>query len=171
MAVFNTVNTPDIVKKLFEMYYAYNFNLSYQSLTSYAAREKLRNLKNNEPEFWDELTRQEGEEKDDGGMELDDEARLDGLPEGDDTDVPCSSVVADILSGDIHTGFKEPVRALTSKGEAKTMDFVVDMVHEEVGNDCENLADAVELGWERRKKKTNSSYSHSFWYHHNDDKS
>jgi hypothetical protein len=32
------------------------FNLSYQSLTSFTAREKLRNLKSTNPEFWQELT-------------------------------------------------------------------------------------------------------------------
>ncbi|KAG1724689.1 uncharacterized protein EDB91DRAFT_1087362 [Suillus paluster] len=38
---FMTVNKPDIVKK---------------SLTSYAVREKLRNLKVDDPQFWEELT-------------------------------------------------------------------------------------------------------------------
>ncbi|KAG2067098.1 hypothetical protein BDR04DRAFT_1159526 [Suillus decipiens] len=117
---FSTVNTPDIVKKSFEMCCVRSFNLSYQSLTSYAAQEKLRNLKNNEPEFWDKLIKQtEEEEKDDYGIDiLKDEAELDGLPEGDDTDVLCSSVIADMLSGNTHTGFEKPVGVLTSKGEA-----------------------------------------------------
>lgn len=147
------------------------FNLSYQSLTSYTAREKLRNLKNDEPEFWDELTRQTGEKAKDGdGIEvLGDEAELDGLPEGDDTDVLCSSVIADMLSGNIHTGSERPVGVLTSKGEVETMDFVVDVVPEAEGNDCENLEDAMELGQGRRKKKANSLYSHSFWHHHDDE--
>lgn len=147
------------------------FNLSYQSLTSYTAQEKLRNLKNDEPEFWDELTRQTGEKAKDGdGIEvLGDEAELDGLPEGDDTDVLCSSVIADMLSGNIHTGSERPVGVLTSKGEVETMDFVVDVVPEAEGNDCENLEDAMELGQGRRKKKANSLYSHSFWHHHDDE--
>ena len=32
------------------------FNLSYESLTSFNARETLRNLKTMNPEFWAELT-------------------------------------------------------------------------------------------------------------------
>jgi hypothetical protein len=31
------------------------FNLSYQSLTSFTARKKLHNLKSTNPEFWQEL--------------------------------------------------------------------------------------------------------------------
>jgi hypothetical protein len=73
-----------------------------------------------------------------------------------------------MLSGNIHAGSERPVGVLTSKGEVETMDFVVDVVPEE-GNDCENLEDAVELGWGRRKKKANSLYSHSFWRHHDDE--
>ncbi|KAG1872308.1 hypothetical protein DFJ58DRAFT_635311, partial [Suillus subalutaceus] len=53
---FTTVNKSDIVKKAFEMCHVHTFNLSFESLTSYAVREKLRSLKVDDPQFWDELT-------------------------------------------------------------------------------------------------------------------
>jgi hypothetical protein len=37
-----------------------NFDLSYDSLISYEARQKLRGLKTTDPEFWAELTQRTG---------------------------------------------------------------------------------------------------------------
>ena len=74
----------------FEKCEAAGFNLSYKSLTSFEAREELRQLKEKEPELWHELTRfdqskdlpasgssvQEDEEVSDEGEDELDMARL-----------------------------------------------------------------------------------------------
>lgn len=148
------------------------FNLSYQSLTSYSAREKLRNLKQDNPEFWNELTCQNQDQMKDGDdiETLGDEGEL-GSPDGvvlDDTDVSCSSVIADMLSGIIRAGNEKPFGALTSNGEAETMEFMVDTAAE-VKDNVDDNTDTADLGRGRRKKKANSLYSHSFWRHHDED--
>lgn len=41
--------------QVFDMCHVRTFNLMYESLTSHAVREKLNNLKVEDPQFWDEL--------------------------------------------------------------------------------------------------------------------
>jgi hypothetical protein len=45
-----------------------DFNLSYDCLTGYAVRDKLRNLKKTDPEFWKELTAASVPEPTDGNQ-------------------------------------------------------------------------------------------------------
>ncbi|KAG1783144.1 hypothetical protein EV702DRAFT_931796, partial [Suillus placidus] len=53
---FQTINKPEIVKKAFEMCTIRGFNLLFECLVGFQARDRLRNLKNTDPKFWKELT-------------------------------------------------------------------------------------------------------------------
>ncbi|PPR06566.1 hypothetical protein CVT24_001800 [Panaeolus cyanescens] len=53
---YNVINRPDLVKKAFEGCKVRSWDLSYECLTSFRAREKLRNLKHENPQFWAELS-------------------------------------------------------------------------------------------------------------------
>ncbi|CAK5283597.1 unnamed protein product [Mycena citricolor] len=52
---FQIISDAELVKKAFALCQAGAFNLSYESLTSFEIRERLRNLKANDPDFWEEL--------------------------------------------------------------------------------------------------------------------
>ncbi|KAF6742214.1 hypothetical protein DFP72DRAFT_752719, partial [Ephemerocybe angulata] len=51
------VNKPELVKKAFEgcVVPGRNIDLSYEKLTSFEVRERLRNMKNEDPAFYKEL--------------------------------------------------------------------------------------------------------------------
>ncbi|KAG1749219.1 hypothetical protein EDB19DRAFT_1904732 [Suillus lakei] len=165
------INKPDIVKKAFEMRHVHTFNLSYKSLTSYAVQEKLRNLKVNDPQFWEELTSHAPQEmkdsttsKNENESEIPGEAvEIYGADPSDDTNVPCASIIADMLGNAPSVEGVEKLNGrLISNTEAESMEFAVDVED----TDCE--PDQVALGRGKRKKKANTLYSHRFWRHHDD---
>ncbi|KAG1793278.1 uncharacterized protein HD556DRAFT_1443709 [Suillus plorans] len=171
---FTTVDKSDIVKKAFEMCRVRTFNLLYESLTSYAVREKLRNLKVDDPQFWDELTSHTPQEtKDSTPTEnendteiLGEAAETDSTDPSNDTDVPCVSVIADML-GNVSSvqGVEKLNERLISRADAESMEFVVDIG---AVKDTDYKPDTqVVLGRGKRKKKENTLYSHLFWCHHN----
>ncbi|KAJ6574268.1 hypothetical protein B0H19DRAFT_1063250 [Mycena capillaripes] len=49
------INDADLVKQSFKSCRAKKWDLSYECLTGFEARETLRRLKDTDPEFWDEL--------------------------------------------------------------------------------------------------------------------
>ncbi|PPR08042.1 hypothetical protein CVT24_010841, partial [Panaeolus cyanescens] len=55
---YNAINNTALVKKAFENSSVRSWNLSYESLTSFAAREHLRNLRHTDNDFWMELSRE-----------------------------------------------------------------------------------------------------------------
>ncbi|PPQ81023.1 hypothetical protein CVT24_013292 [Panaeolus cyanescens] len=55
---YNVINDRALVKKAFENSAVRGWNLSYESLTGFEAREHLRNLRHTDPEFWAELTQE-----------------------------------------------------------------------------------------------------------------
>src|ERR1700732_3449514 len=75
-----------------------NFNMSYESLTGYDARQKLRDLKKTDLEFWDQLTRKAVLEVDIPAKECiaENEDAADTLFE-DDSDLPCDTIIANVL--------------------------------------------------------------------------
>lgn len=155
------------------MCHVHTFNLSYESLTSYAVREKLRSLKVDDPQFWDELTSHAPQETEDSTPtenENDTEilgkaVETDGTDPSDDTDVPCASVIANML-GNVSSvqGVEKLNGRLILKADAESMEFAVDIGAVEDA-DCEPDTQ-VALGRGKRKKKENTLYSHQFWYHH-----
>ena len=149
-----------------------SFNLSYESLTGYPVREKLRSLKINDPQFWEELTCHVAKETEDGVVvnKLEapgEEADLDCTDPSDDTDVSCASVIADMLGEAPSMQVEKLNGGLASKAEAESMDFAVDAAVD-MAKHCERQPDEAALGRGRRQKKVNSLYSQKFWRHHDD---
>jgi hypothetical protein len=72
--------------------------MSYESLTSYEARQKLRDLKITDPEFWDQLTRKAVPDIDTLINEhiTEDDDDTNPLFE-DDSDLSCGVIVANVL--------------------------------------------------------------------------
>jgi len=78
------------------------WNLSYESLTSFEAREKLRNLKTDNPEFWAELSM----EKEDTSLPAPDDVVPEDVVDieeddnhGDDSSIPISAVIGAVVTG------------------------------------------------------------------------
>jgi len=79
------------------MCHAGQFNLLYESLTSFNAREMLQNLKTMNPEFWAELTAVRLEEPvaDSQAVEEDDiDAQAAWFD--NDSDLPCETIIAHV---------------------------------------------------------------------------
>src|SRR4051794_41059165 len=74
------------------------FNLSYQSLTSFEAREKLRNLKSTDPEFYAELVAGTNcDEVKQGDTVQEDDPEVLGIGDvDDDSNLPCKAVIASV---------------------------------------------------------------------------
>ncbi|KAG2130398.1 hypothetical protein DEU56DRAFT_740628 [Suillus clintonianus] len=162
---FKTVGKPIIVKKAFEMCRVREYNLSYESLTGFAARDKLRKLKSEDPHFWEELTKVQPQETTDTtntNEDIETEVDLYDDTSFDDTDVPCAVVIADMVGACVAAGIERVDGRLGSKTDAESLEF-------EGNNHSEGSADvAEELGQGRRNKKANTLYSHTFWRHHDD---
>jgi hypothetical protein len=144
-----------------------NFNLSYDSLTSYEARQKLRELKTTDPDFWNELTQKTATEAADTTNDdvPEDEDISEPLFE-DDSDLPCDVIIARV-HGSIPTGTTStPDGNLVSTAVAESLD---------AGDETESLGIAGEssenaLGRGKRKVTKNKLY-HSFWRHNDGDAS
>lgn len=140
-------------------------NLSYGSLTCYATREKLRQLKHDNPEFWKELD--EGRQRALADLEaaaLEDEKTNAGPREtmlDDDSAVSSHQVVAEMMPGHTEAAIVKSVaidqliNGVVATGEAESLDFCGG---EEIGREVEE-----ELGRGKRKRKANTLYSHRFW--------
>jgi len=79
------------------------WNLSYGSLTSYEAREKLRTLKTEEPLFWGELTASTTHDL--PGLKEhieEDEERIDDEDDkGDDSSLEMPAILSTIVTGEV----------------------------------------------------------------------
>jgi hypothetical protein len=81
------------------------FNLSYESLTGYEARQKLRDLKTTDPDFWNGLTQKtttDAADMADENMSEDEDSGE--VPFEDDSDLPCETIIARVLGSDIGAG-------------------------------------------------------------------
>lgn len=82
-----------MILQAFALCQAGDFNLSYESLTSFAVREKLRNFKTTDPDFWAELSQGTASQVDEGNQtlledEIDEEPGFDGV-----VNLPCNAVI------------------------------------------------------------------------------
>ncbi|KAG0701718.1 hypothetical protein DFH29DRAFT_1000029 [Suillus ampliporus] len=141
------------------------FNLSFECLVGFQARDRLRNLKNTDPEFWKELT---GPNEQDVDVSMDttkieDETHQEEPNFDDDSDLPCTAIVADVLGQNAPSGIAVDADGkLTSTVEAEKLMFEVLPA---VGVSSIDDEDGEELGHGRRKRKPNTLYAHSFWRH------
>ena len=145
-----------------------SFNLSYESLTSYEARQKLRDLKSSDPEFWAELARKTTPDHnteitaaadDDNEDFVEDDENIDPLFE-DDSDLPCNVVIASVLG-------QQP-RHVTATANG---DLVSTRVAEYIDNEELSVVKQkheTDLGHSKRKKITNKLYSSKSFWRHND---
>ena len=89
------------------------WNLSFTCLTSFKAREALRNMRTTDPKFWEELTRGESNEKlPDISENLQEDLKFDtGLEDkdADDSDVSMQTLITVLTKEDIPetVGFRE----------------------------------------------------------------
>ncbi|KAH7908914.1 hypothetical protein BJ138DRAFT_989477, partial [Hygrophoropsis aurantiaca] len=95
---YQTLNNRTLVQKAFEMCRVRGFNLSYASLTSFAARDKLRNLKHDDPTFWQELTSGTSSAAPaDGEGTFDEDEETDSTPFEDESNLPLDAVIARVI--------------------------------------------------------------------------
>ena len=158
----------------FELCKIGEFDLSYESLTSFEARETLREMKTADPAFWAELT-QVGDGADDAlvvnSSNTVEEPRLiveespfsdiDGVE--DDSNVSKEALMAYVLHGQIREGV-----SVASDSSLQTVDSMADSV--DIPNDIvrsdEIDAPEPEFGRGKRLKKANRLYSgDKFWKH------
>jgi hypothetical protein len=144
------------------------WNLSYECLTSYEAREALRKMKTTDPEFWKELTMDAlgGTDKDDMGAEEDHEIGFELFD--DDSDLPGEAIIAHVLEKGSPIGVTSNMQGdLMSAAQAESLED--DIV--EPSNSEPMVVDEPEvLGVGKRKRKANTLYNSSqFWRHHDND--
>jgi hypothetical protein len=143
--------------------------LSYESLTSYDAREKLRGLKSSDLAFYKELLAgSEHVEKMDVVQE-DDPNIISTEDLEDDSDLPCKAVITNVLMKPLPFGVVSTARGLVSAAEAELLDE--GSSNGPVGHE-EKQAEPEEHGVGKRKRRANVMYnSKHFWRHMDGDKS
>ena len=150
------------------------FNLSYDCLTSYAVRDKLRNLKKTDPEFWKELTAASVPDPTNEDQTFEEDI-IDGhdMSFDDDSDLPCDTIIGCTTS----SGIPENVSAtadgnLVSVAEAESIDEVGESSTPSQVPDSEVPLAEEALGPGKRKRRANTLYKAStFWRHHDNDDS
>ena len=128
-------------------------------MTGVAARSKLRDLRQSNPEFWDELVNMSP--PDEGLPQLEDDEPSSGL--SDDVDVPIEVLVINMVKKRAPKGYV----ILPDGGmEANT---VAETFEDHEDNDVE-FGEPVtkDLGRGKRRKKPNTLYNQSTFWHHND---
>ena len=75
-----------------------NFNLSYDSLTGFKARQTLRNLKMTDPDFWNKLTQNTAAEvADNSNVDMPEDEDDGEVLFEDDSDIPCEAIIACVI--------------------------------------------------------------------------
>lgn len=101
-----------------------DFNLSYASLTSFPARERLRKLKETDPEFWTELTTSKEKEPVETGENVaEDDMEAETAAFDDDSDVPITALVDFVVSGQPKEGVKVQEGGLRSAAAVEAVDY------------------------------------------------
>lgn len=140
-------------------------NLSYESLTSYAIRDRLRNLKKTDPDFWKELITGSTPVANNAEQTFDE----DNIDESntassfdDDSDVICNVIIAQVGKAKLPDGIvATPDGNLARTAEAESM---------EVDSEALEALETEELGPGKRKRRPNTLYKSSmFWRHHDND--
>lgn len=161
------VKTTDKWWKAFEKCIARQWNLSYDCLTGVAMRCELRELRDNDPKFWEELTTKKTQvppesvpQPEDEDMDLEDVEPL------DDCNVTLQAVIEEIVKGKVRKGYvKVGGQGFVADTVAEGFDDEPTMVDKPVGDEG-----GTELGRGKRRKWANQLYdTKSFWRHNLDD--
>lgn len=139
------------------------WNLSFDCLTSVAARAKLRNLKETDPEFWKELTSSENPvpfENDPQPEDIDSEENS----VEDDSNVPLGVLIQQLTEEKVPTGFViNDMGALVADSEAERFEGTLEPV--DGGDDNVDRG----LGRGKRQKHRNRLYNNTLFWCHDDD--
>ena len=156
------------------------WNLSYACLTGFNARQALRNMKDTDPEFWNELTMKTTDSvslPDEDLMTPEDESLLAAELEDedlDDSDVTTKTVIASILDKKLPKGTAaRESGSLMLDRAAESLDDIDEPVGEsDLGTSSGGTSAATvdEMGPGKRKRKPNTLYR-EFWRHNDSDDS
>jgi hypothetical protein len=146
-----------------------HFNLSYASLTSYEARQKLCDLKSADPEFWQQLTQKKVMYSVVVGEDVA-EDEVDGAAVfEDDSDIPCEAIIANTLRTSL-VGIKLTATGnIVSAAAAESLEASEDS--SSVGIMINNPVPSVDgsnLRHGKRKHMWNTLYNSKAFWRHND---
>jgi hypothetical protein len=145
-----------------------NFNLSYDSLTGFEARQTLHNLKTTDPNFWNELTQNTAAEVADiSNVDMPEDEDDGEVLFEDDSDIPCEAIIACVIGSKPRAGVSStPDGNLMSTAAAESLD------KDETEGDTSEVALAAkhDLGRGKRKITKNRQYG-LFWRHNDEDPS
>jgi hypothetical protein len=163
------------------------WNLSYESLTSFEAREKLRGLKTTDPEFWSELTLNTlHKDLPDSNTAIEEDtinAPGDVDDYGDDSSISVSTVISEVMKGG--TGREgglvpqelaededvEPVETIDmAVGHTDSSSHAMAPAVETPGLSAKrSLGDRMDERRGKRKRTANKWYALKSFIRHNDD--
>ncbi|KDQ50960.1 hypothetical protein JAAARDRAFT_707172 [Jaapia argillacea MUCL 33604] len=110
---YQTLNKEALVKKAFKLCRIGDYNLSYETLTSFEARQHLRNLKTSDPVFWVDLNRiQDDEQGPDENDEVPEDLDQETLTFEDDSNLPTEAIIAHVMNSELLEGVE-----VTSDGD------------------------------------------------------
>ncbi|KAF8221878.1 hypothetical protein L208DRAFT_1325606, partial [Tricholoma matsutake] len=113
--------------KAFQLCCIQEWNLSYKCLTSFTARERLRKMKEIDPEFWKELTTAKTPELPAKHVKLPEDKLDEDEDATDDSELPLSVVIKAITDGQCPEGFAVcPAGGLMSVVDAERLDIDVE---------------------------------------------
>jgi hypothetical protein len=139
-----------------------DFNLSYDSLTSYDARQKLCNLKTTDSEFWDELTWKSAMGLIIANEEniAEDEENTDLFFE-DDSDLPCDAIISTVLRTNPVGITLNATGNVVSAAAAESLDNgkIDEMLPNEVTENNDKASETTEMGCRKRKRTSHKLYS------------
>lgn len=150
-----------------EMCRTSGFNLSYESLTGYNARQKLRELKTTDPDFWDQLTKNSIADAAPGPDDkvAEDEETADLPLFEDDSDLPCQSIVSEVVGA-------HAAGVVFNKDGDMASAAAAEALEREETTEAQGANDGVNgLGRGKRRKTGNKLYQSGFWRHRDEDAS
>lgn len=143
-----------------------DFNLSYESLTGYMVRDRLRNLKKTDPEFWQELMAASAPEPTNTEKTFVEDNAAEDTFFDDDSNLPCTTIITHVVTSNLPEHVASTADGcLVSTAEAESLKDIT-----EPSADSGATFEAEELGPGKRKRRPNTMYKSSmFWRHHDNE--
>ncbi|KAG6823766.1 hypothetical protein H0H92_009110, partial [Tricholoma furcatifolium] len=164
---FTAVNRVDLIQKAFAMCRAQDLDLSYACLTGFPVREKLRNLRSTDPDFWAELNHNQTESLPALEVVLPEDQEteedvMDGLFD-DASEIPVDAVIEHMVNGnstELTYGL-----TITMTGGLQ-LDSASEQLDATETDFIKNKSAEVVEGRGQRRKWANKLYSTgNFWQH------
>jgi hypothetical protein len=139
------------------------FNLSYESLTSFKARENLRNMKITNPEFWAELMAGKRQMVREDEVVDEDDVEMAARRFDDDSDLPCDAII-DIVHGQEVVGVRVQNDRVVSTAAVEAVDYEAEKP--EWADEIGTSTGPGSRERSKRKVKANTLYpKKDFWHH------